>query len=130
MIDPFGSGPIYGDWALAVLITASAGLTYLRLGFETASRWFIYSRLTMGCGLTLWAGRFWVTLTTGGDVSVAPLSQIAISMFFCGYCMVQILAIKRTRDWDAANVRCMREPEFKCQREDRIQEALLAERKK
>ena len=119
-----GTGHIEADIALAVLITISALLTYIRLSFERHGLRFLWARLMMGFGLTLWAMRFWITIAADGDVIVAPISQIAIALFLSGYCAVQLLSLRRMRDWEVGSpVHCIVDDRYRCQREDRAQAA-------
>lgn len=118
-----GRGHLEGDVLLAVLITISALLTYLRISFEPFRFRWMFARLTTAFGFTLWAGRFWWSLYTSDDIIVAPISQIAISMVCSGYSLTQMLALCRTKEWNETRVYCLQDPSQRCHREDRIAEA-------
>jgi len=118
-----GVGHIEGDYALAVLISISALLTYTRVAFEPRRFKWTAARLLTALGFTIWAGRFWWTLLNGGDVIVAPISQIAIAMVCCGYSLTQMLALCRTKEWNETRVYCLQDPSQRCHREDRIRDA-------
>lgn len=118
-----GRGHIEGDYMLAVLISVSALLTYMRVAFEPVRfRWTV-SRLMTAFGFTLWASRFWWTLLRGEDVIVAPISQMAIAMICCGYSLTMALALCRTKEWNETRVYCLQDPSQRCHREDRIRDA-------
>ena len=120
-----GVNNIEGDIGIAVLISLSAILTFVRIAFERHGLQFTWARSLMGFGFTIWAIRFWVTLLSGGDVIVAPISIFAITLICTGYCATQMLAIKRMRDWESLPpIKCFKDPEFDCQRHDRIKAAM------
>lgn len=120
-----GTGYQAGDLALAVLITLSALLSYIRIGFETGALRLLVPRMALGIGFTVWAMRFWYTIWIGGDVMVAPVSMVAIALICTGYSVVQVVAIRRAFALSQHPIFCLQEPDERCHREDRVREALL-----
>jgi len=118
-----GVGYFAGDIGLAVLITFAALMTYARIAFERRQK-YVVARMAAGVGFTIWAIRFWWTLAVGGDVIVAPVSMIAITLVCSGYSAVQTMAIRRVLQYESQPVYCLQKPEFRCHREDRIRRAL------
>ena len=118
-----GVGYIAGDVGLAVLITFAALMTYARIAFERRQK-YVLARMTTGVGFTIWSIRFWWTLLDGGDIIVAPVSMIAITLVCAGYSAVQIMAIRRVLQYESKPVFCLQRPEYRCHREDRIRKAL------
>ena len=118
-----GTGYTDADAAVAVLITMSALLTYGRVAFELApSLKLPVPRLMMAVGWSIWAVRFWYALAIGVDVVLAPISMVAIGLITSGYCVVQLRAIRTSMALARTPLRCFREPDMSCQREDRVQE--------
>lgn len=118
-----GVGYLAGDVGLAVLITFAALMTYARIAFERRQK-YVVARMVTGVGFTIWSIRFWWTVAVGGDVIVAPVSMIAISMVCAGYSAVQMMAIRRVLKYESQPVFCLQRPEYRCHREDRIRQAL------
>jgi hypothetical protein len=120
-----GTGYLSADIALAVLVTLSALLTYARIAFEIVPTLRMpVSRTLMAVGWTVLSLRFWITLATTGDVTVAPVSLVALGMVTSGYCIVQLRAIRRSIALSRSPIHCYREPELPCMREDRVAEVL------
>lgn len=120
-----GAGYVPGDYALAVLITLAACVTYARIAFEIVPTLRVPApRLLMALGWTILALRFWLTLAMGGDVIVAPVSLVALGMITSGYCLVQIRAIRRALALARDPLYCLQAPEQRCQREDRVAEVM------
>lgn len=119
-----GTGYLGGDIALAFLITMSAILTYLRIGFDASKMRMTWARMSIGVGFTIWSGRFWQAIFTGYDLLVTPVSLVAITMITAGYSAVQIRAIRRAIVISKTPVVCINDPTYPCQREDRILDAV------
>jgi hypothetical protein len=113
------------NFALAALITAAAVLTYARLSFEDGPLRLFWPRSVMAVGLTLLSMRFWLSIYLDQNPHVPPLSLIALGTFFGGYCVVQTLSIKRALQIQRVNLRCIRDHDLACAREDRLREAVL-----
>ena len=120
-----GAGYIYGDMALACLITLSAIVTYARVAFEAVPNLRMpATRLVMAVGWSIWSLRFWITLANNGDVMVAPVSLVAIGMITSSYCVVQIRAIRRAIALLKNPIYCLQVPSEACQREDRVEQVM------
>lgn len=124
-----GTGYVLGDIGLAILISLSAMITYARIAFETGPRKMPIPRTIIALGFTLLAIRFWTALYFNADVAVPPLSMVSMAMICGGYCTVQLRAINRSLLLARVNLVCLRDPDHQCQREDRLQDALLNTRK-
>lgn len=119
-----GDGDWIGDVSVASLVTLCAVLTYIRVGFDNASRLFAAYGLVSAIGFSMWATRLWYALLTGNDIIIAPFSQVGIAMMCGGYAATQVLAIRNLREFKEAELKCFRDPQFPCRREDRLNDRL------
>lgn len=110
---------------IGLLLTVAAILTYTRIAFEEGPLQMFWPRSIMAAGLTLLALRFWASMVLGQEVHVPPLAMIAIGLTFGGYCVVQMRSIKRAIQVSRVNLKCFRDAELPCQREDRVREAII-----
>jgi len=121
-----GIGAVEGNIAMATLMTISALLTYIRIGFDRSEFKLPLGRSLIGIGLTMWSIRFWGAIINGIDLTVPPWSQISVSLFLFGYSLVQIsVLIKLAVDKGLPTVQCLRDPEFVCTRHDRRMSAFM-----
>lgn len=121
-----GAGNTVGDVAIAALITVSALCTYARSAFDYKRKSFTILSMLTAVGFTIVALRMWLSIALGIDITIAPVSQIGLTLVCMGYSGTQILAIINMKEMLKVDVRCMRDHNLPCTREDRVRAALAA----
>lgn len=120
------NGSTFGDYGLLVLFTVSALITYLRAAFQTGLSRLLYWRLAHAIGLTIVSMRMGITMLYYElDVFVSPMAQIGLTLCLGSYIAIQCKALMMIKAISFAGVKCYRDPDHECAREDRIVEAMI-----
>lgn len=109
--------PWYVDIALATVMILAAMSQYAWISFSghSAERWLL------AIGWTGLAGRMAYSLAVDGNVSIVLASVPFLTMIAGG---TALSAWRQLVMKPPPQVQCLQEPEFLCQREDRIREAI------